>query len=132
MTYTEFVEHVAAVGVVGVHRSFGAPPNQLSTADLPAKWPRLPDGDSEIATFGDDLGLDTLRCDLVVAVEAVGQNTQPANYARCLQMVDGLQAGLTVAAQAGGVIDRWGLRLMADLVGQTPYWLIVASVTGSE
>jgi len=132
MTYTQFVEALAAISVTGVQRRFGAPPNQLSSADLPAQWPRLPDGDSEIATFGDEMGLDTLRCDLVVCVEAIGQNTQPVNYARCLQLVDGLQAALTTAARTDNVIDRWTLRLVAEMVGQTPYWLLVASVTGSD
>ncbi len=132
MTYTEFVERMVGVQVVGVQRRFGAPPNQLSSADLPAQWPRLPDGDSEIATFGDEMGLDTLRCDLVVCVEAVGQNTQPINYARCLQLVDGLQAALTTAARTDNVIDRWTLRLQAEMVGTTGYWLLVASVTGSD
>ena len=36
MTYTEFVERMVGVQVAGVQRRFGAPPNQLSTADLPA------------------------------------------------------------------------------------------------
>lgn len=131
MTYTQFVEALAAISVTGVQRSFSAPPQQLSTADLPAKWPRLPDGDSSIATFGGGMELDTLRCDLAVCVEAVGQNTQPVNYARCLQLVDAMQAALVTAAQAGR-IDSWTLRLQPEMVGASAYWLLVASVTGSE
>ena len=76
------------------------------------------------------MGLDSLRCEVAWAIEAVGQNTQPANYARCLQLIDGAQAAL--AALVGNVVDRWTLRLSADLVGQTAYWLLVASVEGSE
>jgi hypothetical protein len=68
MTYTEFVERMVGVQVVGVQRRFGAPPNQLSSADLPAQWPRLPDGDSEIATFGDEMGLDTSACGMVLEI----------------------------------------------------------------
>ena len=131
MTYTEFVETLAAINVAGVQRRFGAPPNQLSTADLPAMWPRLPDSDSSVATFGGGMDLDTLRCEVAVCVEAVGQNMQPTNYARCLQLVDAMQAAL-VAAAGDGVIDSWTLKLTAEMVGQTPYWLLVASVTGSD
>ena len=130
MTYTQFVEMLAALEVTGVQRRFSAPPAQLSTADLPAQWPRLPDGDSNIATFGGDMGLDSLRCEVAWAIEAVGQNTQPANYARCLQLIDGVQAAL--AGMVGNVVDRWTLRLSADLVGQSAYWLLVASVEGSD
>ena len=77
------------------------------------------------------MGLPSLTCDLVIAVEAMGQNTQPANYAKALGVIDALQA--TLADEAlGGVVDSWTMRLDAEQIGDAAYWVIVATVTGSD
>ena len=75
--------------------------------------------------------MPSLTCDLVIAVEAYGQNVQPANYAKCLTLIDALQTALTAEA-LGGVVDSWNLRMDAEQIGDTGYWVLVASVTGSE
>jgi hypothetical protein len=130
MTYTEFVSMLAGLTVTGVPRRFNAPPVQLSTAQLPAMWPRLPRGASNVVTLGSALDVAVLTCDLVVAVEAVGQNAQLTNYARALSIIDALQAALTAEAEEGA-LDSWQFRLDGELIGETPYWVIVATVTGS-
>jgi len=131
MTYTEYVATLAGLVVTGVVKRYTSPPTQLSTAQLPAQWARLPQGETTIASMGGQMGLPSLTCDLVVAVEAMGQNTQPANYARALAIIDALQA--TLADEAlGGVVDSWQMRLDAEQIGDAAYWVIVATVTGSE
>jgi len=131
MTYTEYVATLAGLDVTGVVKVYTAPPTQLSTAQLPAQWARLPQGESTVASMGGQMGLPSLTCDLVVAVEAMGQNTQPANYAKALAIIDALQAALADEA-LGGVVDTWTMRLDAEQIGDTTYWVIVATVTGSE
>lgn len=131
MTYTEYVATLAGLSVTGVVKAYTAPPTQLSTAQLPAQWARLPQGETTVASMGGQMGLPSFTCDLVIAVEAMGQNTQPANYARALAIIDALQA--TLADEAlGGVVDSWTMRLDAEQIGDTAYWVIVATVTGSE
>ena len=76
-------------------------------------------------------GLPSLTCDLLIAVEAMAQNTQPANYAKALTVIDALQTALTAEA-LDGVVDSWQMRLDAEAIGETAYWVIVATVTGSE
>jgi hypothetical protein len=81
--------------------------------------------------MGGQMGLPSLTCDLVIAVEVIGQNTQPANYAKTLGLIDALQE--TLADEAlGGVVDSWTLRMDGEAIGDTAYWVIVATVTGSE
>jgi xanthine/uracil permease len=131
MTYTEYVAILAGLDVTGVVKVYTAPPTQLSTAQLPAQWARLPQGETTIATLTGAAGLPSFTCDLVIAVEAMGQNTQPANYAKCLALIDALQTALTTEALENKV-DSWTLRMDAEQIGETAYWTLVASVTGSE
>ena len=130
MTYAEYVAMLAGLTVAGVAKRFNQAPAQLSTAQLPAQWPRLPQGESAPATLGAVQTLDTLQCDLVIAVEAMGQNTQPANWTKAIGIIDGLHAALKAEA-ADGVIDKWQIKLDAEAIGDTAYWVIAATVTGS-
>ena len=131
MTYTDYAAMLSGLTITGVTKAYGAPPAQLSTAQLPAQWPRLPSGEMTIASLTGAAGLPSLTCDLVIAVEVIGQNVQPANYAKCLAMIDALQTALTTEA-LDGVVDSWQMRLDAEQIGDTSYWVIVATVTGSE
>lgn len=131
MTYTEYAAMLAGLNVAGVTKRFTSPPTQLSTAQLPAQWPRLPSGETQIATLTGAAGLPTFACDLVIAVEAYQQNTQPANYAKALAVIDAMQTTLTTEA-LNSDLDSWQMRVDVDQVGDTAYWVIVATVTGSE
>ena len=131
MTYTEYVATLAGLSITGVVKAYSSPPTQLSTAQLPAQWARLPQGETTVASMGGQMGLPSFTCDLVIAVEAMGQNTQPANYARALAIIDALQTTLADEALSG-VVDSWQMRLDGEQIGDTAYWVIVATVTGSE
>jgi hypothetical protein len=131
MTYTEYVAILAGLSITGVVKAYSSPPTQLSTAQLPAQWPRLPSGETQVASLTGALAAPTFTCDLVIAVEAMQQNTQPANYAKALTVIGALQATLTTEA-LDGVVDSWQMRLDGEQIGDTAYWVIVATVTGSE
>ena len=131
MTYAEYVATLTALTVTGVTKRYSAPPSQLSTAQLPAMWARLPSGTVEVVAMDGGAGLPSFTCDLVIAIEAMAQNTQPANYAKGIAVIDALQAALTTEALEG-VLDSWALRLDAEAIGDTAYWVIVATVTGSN
>ena len=131
MTYTEYAAMLSELPIAGVVKAYSAPPTQLSTAQLPAQWPRLPQGETQIATMSGGAGLPSFTTELVVAVEAMAQNMQPANYAKALAVIDAVQAALTTEALSG-VVDSWVLRVDGEQRGTTWYWTIVATVTGSE
>ena len=131
MTYTEYVAILAGLSITGVVKAYSSPPTQLSTAQLPAQWPRLPSGETAVASLGGEMGLPSFTCDLVVSIEVIGQNTQPANYTKALALIDALQTALTTEA-LNNVVDSWQMRLDGEQIGDTAYWVIVATVTGSE
>ena len=131
MTYTEYTAMLAGLDVAGVTKRYTSPPTQLSTAQLPAQSPRLPSGETQVATMSGAAGLPAFTCDLVVAVEAWQQNTQPANYAKALTVIDAMQTALTTEALEN-VVDSWQMRVDVEQIGDTAYWAIVATVTGSE
>ena len=132
LTYAAFTSLLAGLQVTGVAKRFSQAPSQLSTAQLPAQWPRLPTGKTEVATLNGETGWDVLTCDLLVAVEAESQGTQPQSWARCIAIVDALQTALKAEAATARTIDNWTIRLAQDQIGDTVYWVIVATVTGSS
>jgi hypothetical protein len=130
VSYTEFVATLSGLTVAGVRKVYTSPPVQLSTAQLPAMWPRLPSGESTVVTMAGGLDLPVLRCDLVIAVEPWAQNTQPVNYGRALALLDALQAALADES-AEGTVDSWTVRIGGEAIGETAFWAIIATVTGS-
>ena len=131
MSIKSFVEALAAVEVDGVKRRYAYPPLQITGADLPASFVRPPSSEYDPLSVCDDTA-DNMTCNLVVAVEASGKNTQPANYAKMLEMADALNEALKTNQNTIGAIVTW--RITAQdiepiVLGITPYWGVTATVT---
>ncbi len=132
-SYTDFVSAVAGLSVSGVKRAFTHIPNQLNTTDLPASFVRLPDGQEAPITADGQGGWPTLTVELVVAVEARGQDNNRRNYAKTLTLMDAVSAALRGVenGQIGKGKIRWSVRAGLDVLGETEYWLVVARVSGN-
>lgn len=129
-TYTTFAAALAALSVTGVTRKLTAPPTSIATADLPAMWPGLPRGEEPSMTFKTAGGWPTLICDLIVAIEPVGQNTQGANYTATLAIMDALSTALR-ASSIGRASLTWTINANVQvIVSDTTYWAVVCTVTG--
>jgi hypothetical protein len=131
-TYAAFTAALAALTVTGVTRKFANPPAAVDTADLPALWPGLPSGTEPLMTFatgsGTSGGWPAMRCDLIVALEPVGQNTQAANYAATVAMLDNLSSTLR-----GNHIGRgpmtWAITANVQInVSGNLYWAVIATI----
>lgn len=131
MTYTSFVTALASLDITGVKRKYTSPPSQLSSTDLPASHPQLPESRHEVATLNYSPGLFAYVCELVIVVRANAQATAAANFSECLTLLDALNTALSDNA-ASLKIDRWSLRQDAIVYGDTAYWAIVARVEASE
>lgn len=129
-TYTTYVSGVAGISISGVTRTYTAPPSTINTADLPASYPRLPGGENETATLTYGRGLHTAVVELCVVLEPVRQNTNSVNYSAALTMFDAIKTALTSNASTYG-IDRWGIQIEIDRIGDVDYWQLVARVEGS-
>lgn len=129
-TYTAYVNGVAGITIDGVTRQYTSPPATINTADLPASYPRLPGGDNETATLTYGRGLHSAVVELCVVLEPVRQSSNSVNYTAALTMLDAIKTALTSNASTYG-IDRWGIQIEIDRIGDVDYWQIVARVEGS-
>ena len=131
MTYTSFVNALSAITVAGVKRQYTAPPSQLSSADLPAMHPQLPEHTQDVISIASNTGLFTAACELAIVIKANQQGTAAANFAECLTMLDALNSALIDNTSALN-IDRWSMRQDGVTYGDTAYWTIGARVEASE
>ena len=130
-TYSAFATALSGLSVTGVTKAYTEPPASIPSADLPASWPGLPRGNEHAVTFAGGGGWAEVTCDLVVAVEAVGQNTLSANYTATMTIIDALTTALR-AASIGRSKLSWAISANVQImVSDTPYWAVIASVTGS-
>lgn len=127
-TMTQWVDAFQALTVSGVTRHYDYPPLSLNTSDLPAAWP---------GPFGSNKSRDDFTCvglnwsrqiEYTIAVEAVGQSTQPTNYDALVTMADALETALKAMAVTTFIdpVINMGIRSVAGV----DYWALVADVTG--
>lgn len=129
-TYAAFVTAVAGLSVTGVTTAYTTPPTQLSTAQLPVSYPRLPELEREVIAFGYQVGLQSSTVEIVFLIEPIMQNINSANFATMTALVDAIDTALAAGASANG-IDRWSIRQESAVFGDTEYWALVATVEAS-
>jgi len=129
-TYRSFVDALEALSITGVSKTFtSGPPRSLKTAQLPAQWVQMPTGaEAAVHKGAPARGWQTLRAELVVAYEAVGQGTQPTNFDGTVDMMDSVATAVAAATGLGKAAQRYELRMEEVGVGGNAYWAVVASV----
>jgi hypothetical protein len=128
-TFTDFVANLGDLDISGVSYLLDEPPTQLN--DLPAQWVNFPSEVEGPLTFQTQGGWPTFTAQLIVAIEAVGQNTQAANFADSVTMVDNVRSALSAAIKTvvKGKLE-WTMRIGEVLVGEISYWAVICDVTG--
>ena len=133
-TFTSFVDALEAVVVAGVNRRYtDGPPQSLNSSDLPAQWVQLPRGSDETITFGNLGGWQTMTADVVIAVEAVGQDVNAVNFPLTVSMMDALAAAMSAAdtcALFTKSVPTYTIRQTVVEVAGVAYWAVYATVTG--
>ena len=129
-TYAAFATAIANISVAGVTTKETAPPSQVTTAELPMSYPRLPELSREIISIGYQFGLDASTVEIVFLVEPLMQNVNSANFAAMTALVDAIDTAYAAAASTNG-IDRWSIRQETATLTDTPYWALVATVEAS-
>jgi len=132
-TYRSFVDNLEALTITGVVRQYtqGPPLGATGVPDCPAQYVRYPGATEAVTTFGAHGGWPTLRAELVVLVEPVGQNTAPANFDATVDMMDNLSEALRALTCIVKSKMRWNIRQTMEEVAGMQYWAVVASVEGS-
>lgn len=130
--FVTFCGQLATLSVTGVSRTYAYPPPQVSTADMPLLYVRLPQGDAPIISLTGRTGLYTLRCDVVVVMEPLPQNLTTTNYTATLTMMDALVTALDTH-RAGASANDWGIlsytiRGEWNTIGESSYWTVIAEI----
>jgi len=130
-TYADFVTNLGDLAVSGVTTLLDEPPLSLNTADLPAQWVQLPEGDEGPLTVRTHGGWPVFRAQLIVALEPIAQETQSVNFAAAVDMMDNLSAALRPAIKTvckGRM--AWTVRVDVVEVAGHSYWATIADVEG--
>jgi hypothetical protein len=123
------VATASALPVAGIKKAVAYRPRRVSAADLPLLYTRLPRSERGLATltYGQDLRHGTLE--IVVLVEMLALDTQAANDALTVVILDNLAMALESNAEALGM-DNYTLVTEEDSMGDgaTPVQAIIATV----
>jgi hypothetical protein len=131
-TYTAFVNGLEALVVTGVTtRLSQSAPLGLNSADLPVQWVAAPSGSDAAITAKAEGGWKTLRANLIIAYEAAGQDTGPANFVGTVTMLDNLESALCGATTLCQGPLHWEIKIATVSVAGVNYWAAIASVEGS-
>lgn len=129
-TYAAFVSAVAGLTITGVTRKYTEPPGVVGDADMPVSYPRIRAMNNETVTIGGTSGLDRGAVDLVVVVQREEVNTNAANFAATVALVDAINTAMKAAIESIG-IDRWEIREEDVTIGQSDCWALVVTVEAS-
>ena len=133
--FSTYVQGLAAEAVEGVVRDYGMnPPASLNTADMPAKFLRLPvEGRSRFALAVEGAnrhGTGMMTCEVVIVMEPIVQDQPEPNFTRTVSMTDKVTKTFTKADVALSWPELVSVQVRADIfVGGIAYWAVVASVT---
>lgn len=128
-TLAGFISGLAALNVTGVRRTYAYPPASLSNADLPALWVQLPSLSDEVVAFRAGAHWPTLKAQVVIALEAVAQSTQAANFSQTVTMLDNLISALRGADVCASPLSVTARVAVVEVAGAA-FWAVIAEVEG--
>jgi hypothetical protein len=123
------VAAAAALPVTGIKKSAAFRPRIVNPADLPFLFTRLPGSTRAISTLTYGQGLRMATLEIVVLVQMLNLDTQAANDALTVVLLDNLAATLEVNASSLGM-DSYTLSTDEDTIGDgmQPVQAIIASL----
>ncbi len=104
-------------------------PSIIGRADLPAAFPRLPDGEEDgyTSTAQAQGGWPTIRCDLIVLIAPFPQQTTEERYDNTLTIMDNVTTALRGSSLAKSRV-RWQIRGDRVMVADNLYNAVVATI----
>ena len=129
-TYTSFVSDLVNMSVTG-QTSLSAPPASI-TGKTPVRWPMPPSGDSAALVMGGDGYQRTMRVELRVAVQALGQGTLGSEYTATLTALDNLETALQTLHATSAYQMAWTFTMSMVEVGNTSYYGLTCLVTATD
>ena len=131
-TFAEFAADLCGMTVTGVQKVYSAPPESLNSANLPALFPMLPEGNQAALTFGAALYSGTQTLELWVPVKAAAQGTIPETYTALTTLMDNLGTALRALNDAVPYRLTWSMRASLLTVAGTDYRGVLVTATAEE
>jgi len=135
-TFTSLVASISGLTITGVNTTFDYTPESLGNADLPASFVRLPVGEVGFAPADCIDSQKTRTIELVVCVKPVGLETAEQNFEDTVTMLDSVDTAVGTWAYLpaqNGVAITYSLSTSGtspEIVGDTAYYAVVATITG--
>ena len=128
-TLAALITSITGMTVTGITNKYAYRPRRINAAQLPILYTRLPSRKREISTLTYGQGLKQATIEIVVMVEMLNLNTQPANDALAVTLTDALGDALESNAATLGM-DSYEIASGEDTLddGTTPVQVIVATV----
>ena len=127
LTIAGLVNGLTGLSWTGITKVFGEMPQQVTTANIPYMYPRIPAASAASATFSAAIGLRSATVELAVVVGTPSQSTNAAKFDKVLALIDNMHDVLAANALALN-IDRWTI---GSQYTEDGYWLIVVTVEAS-
>lgn len=132
--FLTFVEAVAATAVPGVTHDFGMePPGSLSTAQLPAKFLRIPRTTRERFAFcvtgANARGQATMTVEVVVAFMPVVGGLPEDNFTQTCELINNITITFLQEESIGSTWPTVSVRVANMEVAGTAYWVAVAEIS---
>lgn len=129
-TLAQLISDLDGMAVTGVVKSYGNPPQQISTAQIPLKFVAFPDTETPIISFASTGGLRAVSIELIILISPLLHNLTAANYDTSITLMDNLDAALRTNAASFG-IDRWTMNMDTIQAGDANYWAIITNIFAS-
>lgn len=132
-TYADFWAALAGLTITDVVRTYDHPPQSVNEADMPVQFVDFAELPEEMhISFDGGGGWPTYRGRLVVLIGPVVQDSNNANYAACIAMLDNVADALrdnTCAFAKSAAI--WEMRIKVEAISGINYWAVEAFVEAS-
>lgn len=131
-SYASLLSKLDALEVTGIssRSSYRYAPTILTPARLPLKYPRVPTASRANSTLGYHQGLKVGVVELVVIVSTITLNLQDNNLDLAVALMDELCTSLEANAEDLGM-DTYSIAFGDEVTGETPVWVLVATITVS-
>jgi hypothetical protein len=131
-TFAEFAGDLTGMSVTGIKRVYTAPPESLSTANLPALFPMLPEGEQAPLTFGASEYGGSRSLELWVPIKPSAQGTLADAYAAMTAMMDALDTALRALDVTVPYRLTWAIRGSLLTIADIDYRGAVVTATAEE
>jgi hypothetical protein len=133
-TLVAFVDAIEDLKIAGVTHQWKSGPPLGDPGDIPCSFVNLAvTGANGPQVFGEQGKINpALRCELVVALEPVGQDVGDVNFDACIAMMDAVTTAIMSQGNCwpGASKCTWATRVEIVPIAGIDFWCVVTTIEG--